>query len=417
MTKKIGIVGAGAAGMMAAGTAAKSADISGESVEVLLFEKNKSPGKKLLITGKGRCNLTSSVDIEDMISNTPGNGNFLYSAFYNFSNTNITKFFNTHGVETKTERGSRVFPVNGNSEEILNALLRYLNENNVRLITDSPVKSIEASEGKIKSIILRNGTVHNFDSVIIATGGMSYPLTGSTGDGYKMASEVGHKIISLRPSLVPLVVKEKWVSKLKGLTLKNVSVKLFDINGQKIFDDFGELLFTHFGLSGPIILTASRHISGYNYNGIKAVIDLKPALNYEKLERRVIRDFDKYSKKQLKNSLGDLLPKALIPIMINCTGISPNKFVNQIRKEERQKLVYILKNLELNIKGTRPIQEAIVTAGGISVNEINPSTMESKLIKGLFFAGEIIDVDAYTGGFNLTIAFSTGHLAGENCWK
>jgi len=417
MNKRIGVIGAGAAGMMTAGTAAKTANVDGKNAEVWLFEKNGLPGKKLLITGKGRCNLTSSVDIEDMISNTPGNGNFLYSAFYNFSNRDIINFFNNYGVKTKTERGSRIFPISDNSEEILNALLKYIKENGVKLITDSPVTSIKTFEGKVKSIILKNGDTYDFDSVIIATGGMSYPVTGSTGDGYKMASELGHRIIPLKPSLIPLTVKESWVGKLKGLTLKNVSIKIFNIKGQKIFEDFGEMLFTHFGVSGPIVLTASRHIQGFKYNGIKMIIDLKPALNYEKLEKRIIRDFEKYSKKELKNSLGDLLPKALIPIIINYTGISPHKFVNQIKKEERQKLVHILKNLELNIKGTRPIEEAVITSGGISVNEINPSTMESKLIKGLFFAGEIIDVDAYTGGFNLTIAFSTGHLAGENCWK
>jgi predicted Rossmann fold flavoprotein len=415
MKQRIAVIGAGASGLMAAGTAACTSVVP--DVDVLLFEKNDTPGKKLLITGKGRCNLTSSVETEDLISNTPGNGSFLYSSFYTYSNWDIINFFNSHGVKTKIERGQRVFPVSDRSEDVVRALTNYVKENNVRLITGSPVKAIKTTDGKVSGVVLKNMNTFECSAVILATGGASYTLTGSTGDGYQMAAKLGHKIISLKPSLVPLTVREKWIGQLKGLSLKNVSIKLLDSKGRTLYQDFGEMLFTHFGVSGPLILSASRHIPGFDYKGIKLSIDLKPALSEEQLDKRVIRDFEKYSKKQFKNSLDDLLPKALIPVIIRNSGIDEKKFVNQISKDERRVLIQSVKNLKFAIDGARPLEEAIVTAGGVSTDEINPSTMESKLVKGLYFAGEIIDVDAYTGGFNLTIAFSTGYLAGKSASK
>lgn len=298
---------------------------------------------------------------------------------------------------------------------MLNTLIKYNKDKGVKIHKNAQVKNINVSGNKVTEVVLSNGKIFQCDSVILATGGVSYPGTGSTGEGHIIAKNLGHTVTDLKPSLVPLITKEKWVKSAQGLSLKNVSITLFNKQDSKIYSDFGEMLFTHFGVSGPLILSCSRHILEYNYKGIKLVIDLKPALSIEKLDERIQRDFEKYSRKQFKNSLGDLLPNKLIPVIIELSGIDPEKHVNQIKKEERMKLVYLLKNLELEIIGSRPIAEAIVTAGGISINEINPRTMESKIIKGLFFAGEIIDVDAYTGGFNLTIAFSTGYLAGDSC--
>ncbi len=410
MSKKVAVIGAGPAGLMAAAKAGE------RGCEVILIEKNDRIGKKILISGKGRCNITNSTDIEGLIENTPGNGNFLYSAFYTFSNEDLIQLINSLGVETKVERGGRVFPVSDRAKDVADALYRYVKNSGVKLLLNAQLKEIKTDQDKkIKGIVLKDGTEIECDSVILATGGASYPGTGSTGDGYKLAAALGHNIVKLKPSLVPLIVKEEWVPELQGLSLRNIEITMVNKNGKKVYSDFGELLFTHFGVSGPVILSGSRHILDYDFKEIKLYIDLKPALDEEKLDERIQRDFEKYSRKQFKNALDELLPQKLIPVIIKLSGILPEKFVNQITKEERRRLVKLLKKLELSINGARPIEEAIVTAGGISTDEINPSTMESRIIKGLFFAGEIIDVDAYTGGFNLTIAFSTGCLAGLNC--
>lgn len=409
MGKRVVVIGAGPAGMMAAGKAAE------RGIDTILVEKNDRVGKKILISGKGRCNITNNTDIEGLIENIPGNGSFLYSAFYTFSNMDLIAFFNKRGLMTKVERGGRVFPVSDKSKDVVDVLFSYVSGNGAKVLLKSPVQEIKAAGGRIKSVILRNGDEIKCDSVILATGGASYPGTGSTGDGYDMARKLGHTIVELKPSLVPLVVEEPWVKELQGLSLKNVAVAFINKSGKKVYDDFGEMLFTHFGVSGPVILSGSRHIMEYGFKNVKLSIDLKPALNEKKLDERIRRDFEKYSRKQYKNSLDDLLPHKMIPVVVKLSGIEPEKPVNQITREERKKLVHIFKNFELTITGSRPIKEAIVTAGGVSTDEINPSTMESKIVKGLFFAGEIIDVDGYTGGFNLTIAFSTGYLAGLNC--
>ena len=409
MKKKVIVIGAGPGGIMAAGKAAENGN------EVILIEKNNKIGRKILISGKGRCNITNNTDIEGLIENTPGNGCFLYSAFYTFSNTDLIEFFNKYGLKTKVERGGRVFPVSDKAKDVVDTLNNFLKSKKVTLWLNTSVEKILADDKKITGVMLKSGKKVSCDKVVLATGGASYPGTGSTGDGYKMAKDLGHTIVSLKPSLVPLITNEKWVKNLQGLSLKNVSITLLNNKGKKIYSDFGEMLFTHFGVSGPIILSASRHILDYDYKGIKLLIDLKPALTEEKLDERIQRDFLKFSRKQFKNALDDLLPQKLIPVIIELSRIDAAKPVNQITKEERISLVKLLKNLTLSINGARPLEEAIVTAGGVSVDEINPSTMESKLIKGLFFAGEIIDLDAYTGGFNLTIAFSTGYLAGMNC--
>ena len=409
MKKKVIVIGAGPGGIMAAGKAAETGN------EEILIEKNNKIGRKILISGKGRCNITNNTDIEGLIENTPGNGCFLYSAFYTFSNTDLIEFFNKYGLKTKVERGGRVFPVSDKAKDVVDTLNNFLKSKKVTLWLNTSVEKILADDKKITGVMLKSGKKVSCDKVVLATGGASYPGTGSTGDGYKMAKDLGHTIVSLKPSLVPLITNEKWVKNLQGLSLKNVSITLLNNKGKKIYSDFGEMLFTHFGVSGPIILSASRHILDYDYKGIKLLIDLKPALTEEKLDERIQRDFLKFSRKQFKNALDDLLPQKLIPVIIELSRIDATKPVNQITKEERISLVKLLKNLTLSINGARPLEEAIVTAGGVSVDDINPSTMESKLIKGLFFAGEVIDLDAYTGGFNLTIAFSTGYLAGNNC--
>lgn len=406
--KKLVVAGAGAAGLIAAGRAAE------RGCDVVVFEKKAQPGRKILISGKGRCNITNTADIEGLIENTPTNGFFLYSAFYTFSNYDIIKFFNDHGVTTKVERGGRVFPESDRAEDVLKALLEYAGQNNVRIVYNSKISRVVAENGRIKGVIVNGKDFFECDAVILATGGASYPGTGSAGDGHKIALELGHTVSELKPSLVPLIAEEDWVKELRGLTLKNVLLKAFDQKKRKIFEDFGEMLFTHFGVSGPLILSASSHMVSCGFKGCTIKIDLKPALDEQTLDARIQRDFEKYSRKQYKNSLDDLLPQKLIPVIVKLSGISESKPVNQISRTERQQLVRLLKNLTINIADSRPITEAIVTSGGVNIDEINPSTMESKLIKGLYFAGEIIDVDAYTGGFNLTIAFSTGYTAGDS---
>lgn len=406
---KVIVIGGGPAGIMAAGVAA------GRGRDVILLEKNSKLGKKLLISGKGRCNITNDTDVEGLIENTPGNGNFLYSAFYTFSNQDLIDFFNQKGLRTKVERGGRVFPESDSSRDVLNTLMDFLKSNGVKINTEATVTEILAQDNKVTGVRLSDGSIIEAESVILAVGGMSYPGTGSTGDGYDMVRKLGHTVTPLKPSLVPLITQDEWIRDLQGLSLKNVSVSFRNRNGKEIYNDFGEMIFTHFGVSGPVILSASRHLLSYDFKNIEMSLDLKPALTLEKLDERVQRDFDKYSRKQYKNSLDDLLPQKFIPVIIELSEINPEKPVHQITKEERKRLVTLLKSLKITVIGARPIKEAIVTAGGVKTSEINPSTMESKKIGGLFMAGEVIDVDAYTGGFNLTIAFSTGYLAGLNC--
>ncbi len=414
---KVLIIGGGPSGMIAAISSSQD-----KNNEVILFEKMNMLGKKLLITGKGRCNITSSIDIHEFIQNITGNGKFMYSAFENFTNDDIIKLLNKNGVKTKVERGNRVFPASDKSIDVRNALERELKTRNVKIKLNTKVKSILADDNKAVGIELEGGEKVYADKIILATGGKSYPLTGSTGDGYIMAKKLGHTIITPKGSLVPLTSKDNDVKSLQGLSLRNVKIILKDIEkNKKIYEDFGEMLFTHFGVSGPTILSSSAHLLRYKNSEelmkndkIKLFIDLKPALTNEQLDLRIRRDFDENKNKQFKNSLDKLLPKKMIEVIIKRSKINEEKKINEITKEERRNLVELLKNFEVNINGFRPIEEAIVTAGGINVKEIDPKTMESKLIKNLYFAGEIIDVDAYTGGFNLQIAYSTGYVAGKS---
>lgn len=427
---KVIVIGGGPAGMMAAITAKKSNN------EVTLLEKNATLGKKLSITGKGRCNITSSLEnMDDFIKNTPGNGKFLYSSFRNFTNKDIIKLLN---IPTKVERGNRIFPVSDKAQDVVNAFEKQLK--GVKIIKDIKVEEIlteniddnnnnccnhnfnnnENENNNSKSTIIRaigvktNKGNYYADKIILATGGKSYPLTGSTGDGYEMAKKLGHTITEIKPSLVAMTVTKNSLQdcqELQGLTLKNVSIQLIE-NKKNIYKDFGEMLFTHFGVSGPIILSASSHLVRTKMIKPKIIVDMKPALSAEKLEDRILRDFKKYQNKEIKNALNDLLPQKMIPVIIRKSNINFEKKVNEITKEERKQLINSIKNFTIEIEGFRSIDEAIITAGGVSIKEINPKTMESKIVKGLYFAGEIIDVDAYTGGFNLQIAYSTGYTAG-----
>ena len=392
-----------------------------EKNDVILIEKMNSLGKKLLITGKGRCNITSSISIDEFINNIPGNGKFLHSALKKFTNIDIIKFLNDGGIQTKVERGNRIFPVTDKSADVLNVFINKLNNLNVKIIKNLKVDKIIAHNNKVIGIKTDDDRIIKADKVILATGGNSYKLTGSTGDGYKMAKELGHTIIDIKPSLVPLNIYESDICKqMQGLSLKNVKIVVVD-NKKVIYEDFGEMLFTHFGVSGPVILSASAIIFRYkNINKllqerkIKIIIDWKPSLSEEKLDLRLLRDFNEYKNKQYINSLDKLLPSKSISTIVDLSKIDKHKRVNEINKNERKNLVHLLKNFELTVKSFRDINEAIVTAGGISTKEINPKTMESKIIEGLYFAGEIIDVDGYTGGFNLQIAYSTGYVAGTN---
>lgn len=400
------VIGGGPAGLMACKRLAERVK------KVILIEKNNILGKKLRITGKGRCNITNSAEIEDFIKNVPTNGKFLYSAFYSFTNQDVIDMFEASGVKTKIERGGRVFPESDSAKDVAEAMKKNALKPNVQWVK-AEAKEILTEDGVVKGVKTDKGEFL-CDSVIIATGGRSYPLTGSDGVGYKICEALGHTLVEPKPSLIPIVTNEKWVSELMGLSLKNVELKVFKKGKKEIFSDFGEMLFTHFGISGPIVLSASSHMKIKELGEYEIKIDLKPALDRDQLDKRICRDFEKYIRKQLINSLDDLLPKALIPVVIDLAGIERHKAVNIITREERGQLVDIIKNLPLTPKGFRPIDEAIITSGGIRVSEINPQTMESKIIGGLYFAGEIIDVDAYTGGFNLQIAFSTGYLAGDN---
>ena len=408
--KKTVIIGGGAAGLMAACAAAEK--YGGRAVTVI--EKNRRPGRKLMITGKGRCNVTNNCDRDTLISNVPANGRFLFSAFSDFGTADTMEFFEKRGVPLKTERGNRVFPVSDKASDIVDALVNTVRKSGVKILT-AEAEEILTENFSVTGVRTRDGEILEADSVILATGGMSYPVTGSTGDGYKMAGRLGHTVTPLKASLVPLNVKQGFCSRLSGLSLKNVTLTVYESGRKKpVFSELGEMLFTHFGISGPLVLSASAHMRKMGSAEYVAYIDLKPALDEQKLDSRILRDFEEEKNRNFGNSLDKLLPKSIIPVIISLSGIAPDTKVNQISREQRARLCGVLKALRLDITGFRPIEEAIITGGGISVKEINPSTMESKLVSGLFFAGEIIDADAYTGGFNLQIAFSTGHLAGKN---
>ena len=406
MKTKVLVIGGGAAGMMAG----YAASLNG--AEVIILEKNEKLGKKLFITGKGRCNVTNACEDEDFFKNVISNPRFLYSAYYGFNNISLMSLIEENGCPLKTERGNRVFPVSDHSYDILDALKNMLKKNDVRVILNTKVTSIEDDH-----VFTDTGKKFPYDSLIIATGGVSYKQTGSTGDGYRFAEEMGHEIIEPIGGLIPLECKEvdDCVS-MQGLSLKNVKLRI-DAEGNKkpVFEDFGEMLFTHFGISGPLVLSASSYI-GRKYKGssLTAHIDLKSALSYDELDKRVLRDFDEFKNKSFGNSLVKLLPSSMIPVIVKRSGIDPLKKVNEIKKEEREALVNLLKDFRLSITGTRDINEAIITMGGVNVKEINPSTMESKIKKNIYFAGEVIDIDALTGGFNLQSAFSTGYLAGTS---
>ena len=411
---KVIVIGGGPAGMMAAISSAENGN------EVILLEKMQSLGRKLLITGKGRCNITSSLDMDEFIKNTPGNGMFLYSCYKQFTNQDIINFLKEQGLEVKEERGNRIFPVTDKSIDVLKCFTKKLKELNIKVEYSTKVEEVLVEENKIVGVIA-NGNKIEADKVILATGGKSYPLTGSTGEGYELVKKLGHTVSEIKPSLVPLESYYKDMCKeLQGLSLKNVKIRLKDIENNKIiYEDFGEMIFTHFGVSGPTILSSSAHLVRYKdieekFRNRKIVlsIDFKPALTEEKLDERILRDFNKQNNKQFKNSLNELLPQKLISTIVERSKINPDKKVNEITKEERKNLVKLLKEFDLEIKGFRPIEEAIITSGGINIKEINPKTMESKIVQGLYFAGEIIDVDSYTGGFNLQIAYSTGYVAG-----
>lgn len=406
--KKVIVIGGGAAGMMAACMAAV------EGAHVTLLEKNEKTGKKIYITGKGRCNLTNACQREEFLENVITNPKFLYSAFAKLDNQAVMNFFEKAGCRLKTERGDRVFPVSDHSSDVIAALNGELKKNRVQVMLHTEVSELLLEEGSIKGVLLSDGKKLHADAVIIATGGRSYESTGSTGDGYRFAKQAGHTIKDLRPSLVPFVVKEEWCKKLQGLSLKNVAVTLKK-EKKKIYEGFGEMLFTHFGVSGPLILSASSFYTA-KYNGQEALltIDLKPAMDREQLDKRILRDFEENAGKQFKNALDKLLPAKLIPVMVELSGIDPHKKTNEVTKKERSRLLELFKELKLTVNGCRGYGEAIITGGGVNVKEIDPKTMGSRLVNGLYFAGEVMDVDALTGGFNLQIAWSTGALAGKS---
>ena len=405
--KRVVVIGGGAAGLMAAVIAGR------EGAKVTLLEKMNYVGKKMGITGKGRCNITNACDMSDFIKNTPGNGKFLYGAYERFTNEDLLQLLHDAGLETKVERGGRVFPASDSALDVRNTFMKLMKQYGVDVHLEEPVKKILVDDGTVTGVVTDKETYHA-DAVVIATGGKSYPATGSTGDGYILASQVGHKITDIRPSLVPIVTEESWVKDLMGLSLRNVELSVVAKNKVQA-KMFGEMMFTHFGITGPIVLSLSHTVGKLmrkkNIGTIGLDINLKPALSPETLDKRLQKDFDLYSKKQLINGMKDLLPSRLIPLIIELAGIDPQKPINQISKEERQQIGYMLQHMPLTVKGLRPVEEAIVTAGGISLKEFNPKTMESKLVKGLYGAGEVLDIDAFTGGYNLQAAFSTGYVA------
>ncbi|WP_301835186.1 NAD(P)/FAD-dependent oxidoreductase [uncultured Veillonella sp.] len=405
--KRVVVIGGGAAGLMAAVIAGR------EGAKVTLLEKMNYVGKKMGITGKGRCNITNACDMSEFIKNTPGNGKFLYGAYERFTNEDLLQLLHDAGLETKVERGGRVFPASDSALDVRNTFMKLMKHYGVDVHLEEPVKKILVDDGTVTGVVTDKETYHA-DAVVIATGGKSYPATGSTGDGYILASQVGHTITDIRPSLVPIVTEESWVKDLMGLSLRNVELSVIAKNKVQA-TMFGEMMFTHFGITGPIVLSLSHTVGKLmrkkNIGTIGLDINLKPALSPETLDKRLQKDFDLYSKKQLINGMKDLLPSRLIPLIIELAGIDPQKPINQISKEERQQIGYMLQHMPLTVKGLRPVEEAIVTAGGISLKEFNPKTMESKLVKGLYGAGEVLDIDAFTGGYNLQAAFSTGYVA------
>lgn len=400
------VIGAGAAGLIAAGSAAN------EGVETVILERNERPARKVMITGKGRCNVTNNCgSLQELISNVPRNGRFLYGAFSRFMPSDVIDFFESRGVELKTERGNRVFPVSDSAADIVDALHGYA-KSRARIMRGRAVELL-LDGGRVIGVKTEDGEEIFAEKIIIATGGLSYPGTGSTGDGYELAKQAGHKITDLVPSLVPLEIHEGFCSDLMGLSLRNSAIKVVDTeSGKTIYTDFGEMLFTHFGVSGPMILSASAHMRNMKSGKYKIYIDLKPALTVEQLDARILRDFSENTNKNFINALNSLLPKKLVPVIVKLSKIGLTTKVNQITKEQRRALAELLKGLCITVTGFRPVAEAIITSGGVDVSQINPKTMESKLAEGLYFAGEVIDADAYTGGFNLQIAFSTGRLAG-----
>lgn len=405
--KRVVVIGGGAAGLMAAVIAGR------EGAKVTLLEKMNYVGKKMGITGKGRCNITNACDMSDFIKNTPGNGKFLYGAYERFTNEDLLQLLHDAGLETKVERGGRVFPASDSALDVRNTFMKLMKHYGVDVHLEEPVKKLLVDDGVVTGVVTDKETYHA-DAVVIATGGKSYPATGSTGDGYILAAQVGHKITDIRPSLVPIVTEEPWVKDLMGLSLRNVELSVVAKNKVQA-KMFGEMMFTHFGITGPIVLSLSHTVGKLmrkkNIGTIGLDINLKPALSPETLDKRLQKDFDLYSKKQLINGMKNLLPSRLIPLIIELAGIDPQKPINQISKEERQQIGYMLQHMPLTVKGLRPVEEAIVTAGGISLKEFNPKTMESKLVKGLYGAGEVLDIDAFTGGYNLQAAFSTGYVA------
>lgn len=409
MIKKVLVIGGGAAGMMAACKA------SSDGAKVVLLEHNEKLGKKLFITGKGRCNVTNACDTEDFFQNVITNKKFLYSSVYTFDNGMLMDFFEEHGLRLKVERGNRVFPVSDKSSDVIKTLEKVLKQNKVEIRLQTKVKDILVEEGTAKAVVLANGETLHADKIILATGGKSYATTGSTGDGYCFAKKLGHTIVKPQPSLVPLETFSDEPKEMMGLALKNVEAKFYEKDKKKkvLYQEFGEMLFTHFGISGPIVLSASCHLHKALEKGNVCIsINLKPALTEEQLEQRILREFQKSPNSFLKNVLGSLLPKSMIPVFMKRLEVSEDKVVNSVTKEERKKLITLFREFTLDIKGMRGFEEAIITKGGIKVSEVNPSTMESKLVKGLFFAGEVLDLDAVTGGFNLQIAWSTAYLAG-----
>lgn len=405
---KVVVVGGGPAGMTAAIAAAENGH------DVLLLEQNEKLGKKLYITGKGRCNITNACETEELFLNVTKNAKFLYSAFYTYDSNRVMQFFEENGLALKTERGNRVFPVSDHSSDVIATLQKVLKEKGVKTCLNTKVVKILTDKEMVCGVCLENGDEIKLDALVIATGGFSYQSTGSTGDGYRFAKELGHNVTELSPALVPFCTKEDYVKELQGLSLKNVTVSVYRKN-KKVYEDFGEMLFTHFGVSGPLILSASSRIPGNIANEeLFMEIDLKPALTKEQLDKRILRDFEESQNKQFKNAIPKLLPLKMIPVVIELSGIQPEKKVNEITKEERERLVMTIKHFPVTITGLRDFNEAIITRGGVSVKEINPSTMESKKIRHLYFAGEVMDVDAVTGGFNLQIAWSSGYLAGTS---
>lgn len=411
--KKIIVIGGGAAGMMAAIAAAKN------GAAVSLYEKNEKLGKKIYITGKGRCNVTNDCEPDNFFENIVSNSKFMFSAYYGFDNTRVMAMMEEEGCRLKTERGNRVFPVSDHSSDITNVLHKIMKKNNIEINLNAKVKDLLVKDNKCFGIELSCGEKIEADSAIVATGGLSYSSTGSTGDGLRWAEKTEHRIVECKPALVPFVIEEEWVKELQGLSLKNISLQMSQ-DGKVIYDGFGEMMFTHFGVTGPLILSASSYYASFSRkknksdSPIKLKLDLKNALSFEQLDKRIIRDFEKGNNKKFRNGLNELLPSKIIPVIIRLSKIDPDKNINLITKEERQRIVSLLKGLEMTVSGTRDFNEAIITQGGVHVKDINPSTMESKLVEDLYYCGEVLDVDALTGGYNLQVAWSTGYLAGES---